>query len=491
MPGIFITAKLKLIKMKTLLSRTLVSLLLISLIVSCKHHEQQKAPVDKEAIKKDYLNESKAEFDERMAWWRNARFGMFIHWGPYAVPAGIHNGEKIKGIGEWIMLRAKIPIKDYEIYAKQFNPVNFNADAWAKLMKNAGMKYVVITSKHHDGFALWDSEVSSYDMVDFSTYGKDILKQLSQACKNHGIKFGTYHSIMDWHHPKAQSDTYTGDREINEEDKEEFKDYLENYLKPQIKELITQYDTDILWFDGEWVNEFTHDQGKALYQYVRELKPTIIINNRVDKGRQGMQGMTKDDADYAGDFGTPEQEILEGTASSDWESCMTMNDTWGYKSYDQNWKSASVLIHNLIDIVAKGGNYLLNVGPTAEGLIPQPSVERLTAMGTWLSTNGDAIYKTERLKNNFKQGEDLRFTKKKDTNTIYAITLKKPDKIVTLNSIEPEENSTINVLGYTSDLKWEYSKESGLIIHLPEDILSSWNENSFAWCFKIIGKEIQ
>ncbi|WP_242117014.1 alpha-L-fucosidase [Aestuariivivens sediminicola] len=472
--------------------RITTSLLLLSILLmtlSCKNQDKSQELQDA-VVKVDYLNESEADFDKRMAWWRDARFGMFIHWGPYAVPAGTHKGEKIKGIGEWIMERGKIPIAEYENYARAFNPVDFNADAWAKLMKDAGMKYVVITSKHHDGFALWDSKVSSYDMVDFTPYGKDILKQLSEACRTYGIKFGTYHSIMDWHHPMAQGDTYTGNRDITEEDKIEFEAYLEQYLKPQVKELITAYDTDILWFDGEWVKEFTHDQGKALYQYVRELKPDIIINNRVDKGRQGMQGMNKEDADYAGDFGTPEQEILEQASSLDWESCMTMNDTWGFKSYDHNWKSTSTLVHNLIDIVSKGGNYLLNVGPTAEGLIPEPSVTRLTEMGSWLAVNGEAIYNSQRFQNNFKQGESIRFTKTKGTNTLYAITLEKPESVLTIKHMVPEPNSSIQLLGHPGDLEWDYNETSGLSIHLPEDLLSGWNDTTYAWTFKITGKEI-
>ena len=228
-----------------------------------------------------------------MKWWRDARFGMFIHWGAYSVPAGIHKGKEVKGIGEWIQYYEKIPAKEYETYAKQFNPDKFDADAWAKTMKEAGMKYVVITSKHHDGFSLWNSKVSDYDIVDFAPYGKDVLKALSEACKKQGIKFGLYHSIMDWHHPDAQYDSFLRNKEDTIGYKKKFTLYLENYMKPQVKELIENYDPSILWFDGEWVSEFTHEQGKELYQYVRSLKPDILINNRVDKGRQGMQGMNK------------------------------------------------------------------------------------------------------------------------------------------------------------------------------------------------------
>ena len=196
-----------------------------------------------------------------------------------------------------------------------------------------------------------------------------------------------------------------------------------------------------------------------------------------------MAGMTKDDKKYAGDFGTPEQEILEGTSSMDWESCMTMNDTWGFKSYDENWKSAKILVHNLIDITSKGGNYLLNVGPTASGLIPDPSITRLEKMGKWLEINGEAIYSSEKLKN-YKQGEHLRFTKKKNSNTYFAIALKKPENSITIKNIEPNENSLIHMLGYDEPLVWSFDTEKGLKIQVPESI-----PGEMAWTFKISGKE--
>ena len=344
------------------------------------------------------------------------------------------------------------------------------------------MKYVVITSKHHDGFALWDSKVSDYDAVDFAPIGKDLLKGLSEACRKEGIKFGLYHSIMDWHHPQAQGNDEPR-YDYQNVSNPDFPIYYEDFLKPQLKELINNYDPDILWFDGEWINDYKHNMGLDLYQYIRGLKPEILINNRVDKGRNGMEGMTKDDKKYAGDFGTPEQEILEGTSSMDWESCMTMNDTWGFKSYDENWKSAKILVHNLIDITSKGGNYLLNVGPTASGLIPDPSITRLEKMGKWLEINGEAIYSSEKLKN-YKQGEHFRFTKKKNSNSYFAIALKKPENSITIKNIEPNENSLIHMLGYDEPLVWSFDTEKGLKIQVPESI-----PGEMAWTFKISGKE--
>jgi alpha-L-fucosidase len=338
------------------------------------------------------------DHERRMQWWRDARFGMFIHWGIYAVPAGEYKGARSKEIGEWIMSWANIPRSEYEQFASRFDPVKFNAAGWVRTAKDAGMKYIVITSKHHDGFAMFDSDVSNYDIVDATPYRKDPLRALSDEAKTQGLKFGVYYSIMDWHHPsqyvKAEGKNETaGHRETQM--REGQKPVYVAYMKAQLKEIVTKYDPAILWFDGEWVNWWTEEDGKDLYQYVRGLKPTILINNRVGKGRQGMQGMNKDDQVYAGDFGTPEQQIpASGIVGVDWESCMTMNNTWGYKSYDNDWKSTETLIRNVIDTASKGGNYLLNVGPTAEGLIPAPSVERLAGIGKWMKVNGESIYGT-------------------------------------------------------------------------------------------------
>ncbi len=314
------------------------------------------------------LRDGKAQRDRRMAWWRNARFGMFIHWGLYAVPAGEYQGRKIPGIGEWIMDTAKIPVPAYEKFAPQFNPTQFNAREWVRVAKAAGMQYMVITSKHHEGFSMFGTKTNTYNIVQATPFKRDPLKELSAACREAGIKFGVYYSIMDWHHPDANE--ANAPRYIAQ-------------MKEQLRELVTGYDLSLLWFDGEWVNWWNTARGRDLENFVRGLKPGIVINNRIGK-RQPTDG----------DYETPEQEIPAGALNTDWETCMTMNDTWGFKTDDHNWKSTADLLHKLADIAGKGGNFLLNVGPTKEGLIPQASIERLTQMGRWLRANGESVYGT-------------------------------------------------------------------------------------------------
>jgi alpha-L-fucosidase len=420
------------------------------------------------SAQKNYLIESKSDKDARMDWWRDATFGMFIHWGAYAVPAGIYKDKPVKGIGEWIMHNANVPIPEYEAFVKQFNPQDFNAKEWVAIAKNAGMKYIVITSKHHDGFCLWDSKITNYDIMDFSPFKRDILKELSDACKEAGIKMCFYHSIMDWHQPDAESKKgYTHQNTTNPD----FAKYRENYLKPQLAELIAKYDPAVIWFDGEWIPEWTEEQGKDLYNFLRNLKPDIIVNNRVGKGRQGMNGMNKYQ-DAAGDFGTPEQEILEGTSNLDWESCMTINDTWGYKLNDDKWKSSKILIDNLIDIAAKGGNYLLNVGPTAAGIIPQESVVRLKDMGDWLKINGEAIYATNSLKQ-YKEGNNIKFTTSKSGKYVFAMITAKATDSISISSVVPMEGSKVYMLGVKKPLKW--TNENGkTVFTLPKKMPSEF-----------------
>ena len=350
--------------------------------------------VSSQAAESSWNRETKAQRDARMQWWRDARFGMFVHWGLYAIPAGNWNGKPVPGIGEWIMNSANIPVEEYEKLAGQFNPAKYDPAEWARIAKDAGMKYLVITSKHHDGFCLFATDTTDYDAVDATPYGKDLLRPLAEECRKRGIHFCTYYSIMDWHHPAQDRDNqkHYNPTRIREGRKQEYM----AYMKEQLKDLLESCSPEVLWFDGEWPEWYTEADGREVYAYLRQLKPEIIVNNRVGKGRKGMEGLNKGDQEYVGDFGTPEQQIpATGLAGVGWETCMTMNDTWGYMSRDQNWKSAEILIRNLIDTASKGGNYLLNVGPTAEGEIPAASVERLAAIGRWMQVNGESIYGTQ------------------------------------------------------------------------------------------------
>lgn len=325
-----------------------------------------------------YAGETREQRDARMKWWREARFGMFIHWGVYAVPAGTYKGKRIDGIGEWIMNRGKIPCAEYQAYAKQFNPVKYDPDAWVRLAKEAGMKYIIITSKHHDGFALFDSKVTTWDVVDATPYGKDLLKPLSEACARHGVRLGFYYSqAQDWNHPGGAAAGGHWDKAQDGD----MTEYIRRIAVPQVREILTGYgDLAVLWWDTPV--DMTKERADLLIPPLK-LRPGIIHNNRLGGG-------------YEGDTETPEQFIPATgyPGGRDFEVCMTMNDTWGFKSYDDNWKSTETLIRNLVDIVSKGGNYLLNVGPTAEGLIPAPSVDRLHEIGAWMKKNGGSLYGT-------------------------------------------------------------------------------------------------
>jgi alpha-L-fucosidase len=325
-------------------------------------------------------NETPAQRDARMEWWREARFGLFIHWGVYSVPAGTYKDKQIGGIGEWIMRSAEIPVTEYRAFARDFNPVKFDPAAWAALAEEAGMKYIVITSKHHDGFALFPSDVTNWDIADATPYGQDLIGRLAAAARQRGLKFGLYYSqAQDWTHPGGAKAGIEDGQGWCEEHKGQFDDYLKAIALPQTREILTRYKPDILWWDTPYL--MTRERAEPLHALLG-LVPGIIANNRLG-------------GDFAGDSDTPEQEIPEtGIAGRDWETCMTMNDTWGYKSYDDNWKTPETLIRNLVDIASKGGNYLLNIGPRPDGTIPEVSIERLKTVGRWMKVNGQAIYGT-------------------------------------------------------------------------------------------------
>ncbi|HEY3835131.1 MAG TPA: alpha-L-fucosidase [Bryobacteraceae bacterium] len=313
--------------------------------------------------------------ERRLEWWRDARFGMFIHWGLYAIPAGSWQGKEVPGIGEWIMNHAKIPVGEYEKLASKFNPIRFDADQWVSVAKNAGMKYIVITAKHHDGFAMFKSQASKYNIVDATPYHHDPMKDLAAACQRQGLRLCFYYSqTQDWHEPDGVGNNW----DFPDESKKDFNRYFQAKVIPQVRELLTQYGPiGLIWFDTP--RNMTKEQSKQLADLVHQLQPDCLVNGRVGNGMG--------DYDSAGD-----NQISFAKGTREWETPVTLNDTWGFKRSDDHWKSPEVLIHQLAMTVSQGGNYLLNVGPTAEGVIPWQSVDRLRQVGEWMKVNNSSIY---------------------------------------------------------------------------------------------------
>jgi alpha-L-fucosidase len=317
----------------------------------------------------------------RMRWFRQARFGMFIHWGVYSVPAGEWKDKT--NHAEWIMLTGNIPSAEYEKFAGQFNPVKFDAKEWVRIAKDAGMKYMVITSKHHDGFCMFDTKLTDYSIVKATPFKRDPMKELAAACKEAGIVFCFYYSDVDWHHPEFPAKYCQRGFHGAPNPNADLEKYVA-YMKGQVRELLTNYGPlGILWFDGggsfkgEPMAKLLHSQ--EIIDMIRQLQPACLVNNRLG---------------LPADYGTPEQRIPDQKSATPFEVCMTLNRHWGYNKNDTNWKEAPEVIHNLCDIASKGGNYLLNVGPTAEGLIPPDSVRILKDVGKWMAVNGQAIYGT-------------------------------------------------------------------------------------------------
>src|SRR3954462_14329316 len=315
--------------------------------------------------------------EKRLEWFREAKYGLFIHWGLYAIPAGEWKGQRSLGLGEWIMFRSRIPVREYETLASRFNPVKYKADEWVTLAKDAGMKYIVITSKHHDGFALFKSEASPYNLVDATPFKRDAIQELAAACQRQGIKLGlSYSQAQDWHHRGGAANGGHWDPAAQDGDMTE---YIKKIAVPQVREILTNYGPiAIIWWDTP--DGMTRERADLLAPLLK-LQPGIVTNNRLGGG-------------YMGDTETPENRVPATGYPRDWELCMTMNTTWGFKSYDENWKSAEQLIRQLVDTASKGGNLLLNVGPMSTGEIPAASVERLKAIGAWMKKNSESIYAT-------------------------------------------------------------------------------------------------
>jgi alpha-L-fucosidase len=321
-------------------------------------------------------NSGSKQSDPKMQWWREAKFGMFIHWGLYAVPSGKW-GDKTT-YGEWLMNSAKISRTEYSALAKQFNPIQFNAEEWVKIAKDAGQKYMVITSKHHDGFAMFKSS-DPYNIVDATPFKRDVLKELADACRKNNMKLGFYYSqAQDWYHPGG---AVSGNKEWDETHKGDMNKYVDSIVVPQVKEIMENYgDVAVVWWDTPM--NITPEMAQKISSMLKKY-PNLITNNRLGGG-------------VGGDLETPEQFIpATGFPGRNWEVCMTMNGHWGYNAYDDRWKSTTDLLQKLIDIVSKGGNFLLNVGPNQYGIIPEVCQQNLKEIGDWLKINGDAIYGTQ------------------------------------------------------------------------------------------------
>lgn len=430
-------------------------------------------------------------------WFKNSKYGMFIHWGLYAIPGGIWKGEKIDSmrsphVAEWIMYAAQIPRDEYASLAKQFNPRKFNADFIARLAKDAGMKYVVITSKHHDGFSLYQSNVSSFNVVDASPFQRDIVRELYDACMKHGIDFGVYYSHnIDW--MDGGDSQYSVIKEMNSKRGMEtnvfgpnlwdtgqitFDEYLKNKAFPQVKEILIKFpNLTTLWYD--MARYITPEQSFEFYKIAYELQPQLLVNGRVGNGFG--------DFDIPGDNKIPDNHE---NITKPWQTVGTLNNSWGYKSYDHDWKSVKELLFWLVEIVSKGGNYMLNIGPSASGEIPAESVKNLRKVGKWIKLNGEAIYDTRNwiiahegptnikmngTESRQQKGFEIGFTSKDFWFTckdqfVYAISLESDSKTAFIKSFNRNFTvKNVELLGSNEILCWK-QEEGGLQIYLPKKL---------------------
>ena len=419
------------------------------------------------------------EREARMAWWREARFGMFVHWGLYSGLAGTWQGKKVgdRGGMEWIQNRVRVDTDTYaEAAIERFKPTPDFARQWARLAKAAGCRYLVFTSKHHDGFALHDSAVSDYDAG--SVLNRDLVKEIVEACRAEGLKVGFYHSVIDWHHDQY---AYAQSKQLphplrgkpypnSQRDHSRYVDYLH----AQVDELILNYGpVDIMWWDYSSIDFQGQEAWRAfdLMDRVRAKQPQIIMNNRLFRiraagwGKMGTDGFVLQLDPKYGDFITPEQHIPDtGMPGLDWETCMTMNTTWGYSEHDHKWKTDETLIRNLVDIASKGGNYLLNIGPKGDGTIPEPSVQSLAAIGRWMKVNSASIYGTTA--SPFEKPAWGRHTKKADK--LYAHVFEWPDNGKLTIPVTPGQVTQATLLAddQQKPLKLAAAGDS-LDVHLP------------------------
>lgn len=397
---------------------------------------------------------------EQIEHWRTLRLGMFIHWGPVSL-----TGKEIGWSRQSENSAQATHWQEYDQLYKRFNPVKFDADEWVETAKQAGFNYIIFTSKHHDGFAMFDSDYTEYDMMS-TPFQRDVMKELTDACKQQGLEFGPYHSICDWHHPdygyshRAQPG-YTTDSEPN------FANYYD-YLTNQLGEMHRKYGPFLVfWFDGEWEEPWTHEYGVKLNNYCKSLQADALVNNRVDKGRRGMQGMMKSE-EYAGDFGTPEQEIGAFNREMPWETCMTMGQQWSWKPND-NLKSTKTCLQQLLYTVGGDGNFLFNVGPMPDGRIEPRQVDRLLEMGDWVQRYGETIYGTRG--GPFKPGDWGASTCKQNQINLFVMRWDDKQMVLPWNGVKVE---SIDALTGES-LRWEQDNDALTITLLqePQDAVAS------------------
>jgi alpha-L-fucosidase len=423
--------------------------------------------------------------EQRIEWWREARFGMFIHWGLYSIPAGVWKDKvHATGYSEWIMFAEKIPAKEYERLAAKFNPVKFDARAWAAIAKKAGMKYMVLTTKHHDGFSMFKSRLTPYNVADATPFKRDVTRELSDACRDSGIRFGCYYSIdRDWYRPQGPGNNYRQNNvwDYPDSTKADFDRYFATFAKPQVEELLTNYRPDLLWFDE--IDMKSDAQVEDLYQAIRKLRPECVVNSRI-QGCRFPDRIPPPHCDY---ITSGDNEILDKAPGFEWENPGSMNTSFGYNQNDHNWVDAKEIVFRLVDIVSKGGNYLLNVGPTSEGLIPQPSIDRLMEVGAWMETNGEAIYGTSPWrvfhdgpleneaprpsKGSTGSSVDIRFTAK--GNSLYAICLAWPGKDLLVRALArqgaaPKVIAAVRMLGSKEAIAWRQT-DDGLALSVPRE----------------------
>ncbi len=475
---------------------------------------------DKIAKEWEQMHQSKSQSLKNF---NDAKFGMFIHFGIYSRLGGEWKGKKIKGIGECIMRYAEIPRSEYRDAARQFNPVKFNADEWVLAAKMAGMRYIVAMPKHADGFAMYDSKVTDYDIMDATSFGRDPMTELYQACQRHGINFSIYFNYLDWmdggnggvkdyektHPDETKSYQYWAN--TWDPSSVTFTDYFEKKYKPQLRELLTKYPgMQELWHDMPM--KITRQQSFDVYKMVYEIQPQILDNSRVgndfsDYWVPGDNIIPEGETDYlrTGDGVTKKVQDLP------FETPGTMNNTWGYRSDDHDWKSTGELLYWLTAITSKGGNYLLNVGPTGEGLFPEESMKRLKDIGEWMRINGESVYGSVKWIINHegptsisikgtedREGkgfnvnitpQDFWFSKK--DNNLYVTSLKWPgNKEVMIKSLtrltrdEINKIESVQLLGCKEKISWKM-EEKGLKVTLPTK-----RPNTYGYVLKILFKNV-